>query len=235
MHNRRARDVSAAVGVSLLALCLTVCGCGGDADGGEIDGPVAQVLNVSSLDFGPQGYRYGTEIRVIFDRDPGVVELDYDGDRPIVDIVGRGTTRVFLLERSPTVLRWGKGGLLVLEYDPIKPVDANRVSPLPIDPLPGATDVDAARLARVGVRIRLDRAFVGPALIRVHSLEQAVITGTDGSKWEPEMKVTGQILTLLGDPAHPYRSGVTYRVFVHAASIIAPDLFPPTEFEFTVE
>ncbi|MBT3271167.1 hypothetical protein HN371_28765 [Candidatus Poribacteria bacterium] len=232
MYHQWARDFPGAA--CLLALALMLWGCGGDGDAPG-DGPLAQVLRVVGLDFGPQDYRYGTEIRVVFDRDPGDVQLDYDGDQPIADIAGRGTTRAFLLERSPTVLRWGRGGLLVLEYDPIEPAETNRVPPVPIDPLPGATDVDGGRLARAGVRIRLDRALVTPGLIPVHSVEQAVITGSDGTKWEPAMTVTGQILTLVGDAAHPYRSGVTYRVSVRVVNRIAPGLFPPTEYEFTVK
>jgi len=111
MRTWQARFTAACLGVCVAALL----GCGDTDDPLTPDSPTARVLYVSKLDLGPQTFVYGQTVRVIFDRDPGVVTVEHDGD-----LAGSGTNRVFAIKRSPMRLTWQNGGVLVLEYDPIE-------------------------------------------------------------------------------------------------------------------
>ncbi len=223
----------AAAFLVLVGLALSAA-CGASDDVTAPTGPLARVLHVTHLDTGKPAFRYGTEVRVVFDRDPGEVTLDYAGDPPLYELAARGATRAFILERSPTILTWGVGGVLELEYDPIKPIEEDRPRHTPVLVWSG-NGVARPGVIEGGIQIYVGGPVGDALLIPVIDVTRARITGSDGSSWDPATRSEDPMLILEPEPAHPFISGVTYDVVVHLDYVLDPTFAPVIAFEFTAE
>jgi|APSaa5957512622_1039677.scaffolds.fasta_scaffold19150_2 hypothetical protein len=225
--------------MALGAAFALVVGCGedaADAPPAEFMPRPARVFQVSDLDIGQRSFVYGEEMQIVFDRDPGVVELDYGGAAPLAPVAGENTTRAFLLERSPTVLTWDNGGSLVLEYDPI--VERNPPVPELVDAWPpfgsrGISDVNLNQRTPIWLKFGVQARRRGGIIPRLR-VDEAEITGPDGIAWIPETSVGVDFVALLSDDAHTYERGQTYGVHVEVTFAIAPNSPRAYDYEFKV-
>ncbi|MEO2004497.1 MAG: hypothetical protein ABGY41_10385 [Candidatus Poribacteria bacterium] len=224
--------------------CLLVIGCGEDAVTQEPTDTAAipaRVVLVQDLDTGGQPFAYADEIKVIFTEDPGTVVLDYDGATPLAPVAGEGLTRAFLLERSPTVLRWDHGGSLVLEYHPLlRPV--GRVPKL-LSTWP-KFDAQHVSFDNISTRRNVYLEFATSSnhkdLIPRLRVNRADITGPDGVTWQPHLGIGGSrnrrtYVTLLRDEARPYERAQTYRVHVEVVSVESLDTPQVVDYEFRIQ
>ena len=236
---RTVRRVAALAAILLGAACGLALGCGEDtvdAPPTEFGPRPARVFQVSDLDMGQRGFVYGEEMQIVFDRDPGVVELDYGGAKPLAPVAGEGTIRAFLLERSPTLLTWDNGGSLVLEYEPI--AMPNRRVPELVDAWPplgshGMWYVNLNERKNVWLKFDVRTRRRGGMIPRMR-VDRAEITGPDGVTWTPETSVGTDTIALLRNEAHTYERAQTYVVHVEVTFVIAPDSPRVYDYEFKV-
>jgi hypothetical protein len=199
-------------------------------------GLVLRALKVSVLDLDQRQFQYGEEISVTFDRDPGSVELDYGDEEPITPLRKQYQRYSFLLERSPTVLRWSHGGSLFLEYDPI----IRREPRIPV-----LTKVwpkiDAQHVAYDNINAEREVEFTFDTKpsprhgIPRFQVDVARITGPDGETWEPRVRILTNGFSLARVRDTVFERAQTYRVHVEVTFVIAPRDPQTYDFQFRVQ
>ena len=243
-QDRRRRELRVGAWVAGAVCCLLVLGCVEDAVTQEpTDTAIipARVLLVQDLDTGGQPFYYADEIKVIFTEDPGTVVLDYDGATPIAPVAGEGVTRAFLLERTPTVLRWDHGGSLVLEYNPLLRPSGRAPRLLSTWPKFDAQHVSFDNInTRKNVQLEFATSGKRKDLIqRLHAIK-ADITGPDGVTWGPQVRIGSPfnrraLVILERDDGRPYERAQTYRVHVEVVSVESPDTPQIVDYEFRIQ
>ncbi len=221
---------AAIVAASLLMACQE------DVDVPPVEPPPAQVISVAHARGNNEFYLAGDEMRLTFDRDPGHVEVLYDGYRRDGGVVGEGVVRAFLVLSSSATFTWQGGGSFEMEFVPMIIGDANYPSAWPLFPAWDATLVSPAELMERGVTIEVEPTFEPKGLMipRIR-MSQPTITASDGRTWEPEFTTELGELTLLSDPDNPFLSGQTYVVRVDVWLTALSSYLTPFEFEFTTE
>ncbi len=233
---RRPRASTFTAACAACVLVLASCGEGRDDVVTELGPRPARAFVVSVLDTDQRRFRYGEEISVTFGGDPGTVALDYGGQTPIAPMHVDGLTHRFLLERSPTVLRWDNGGSLFLEYDPII---------MPHPRVPALTKVwpkfDAQHVSYANINTRTNVHFTFNTgahrrdVIPRLRVDTARITGPHGKSWEPEASAGLYGFSLARRPDAPYERAQTYRVHVEVTFVVAPDDPRIYDYQFRIQ
>lgn len=199
--------------VGLCALQVLLAGCAeNDGDGHTAEHPPAQVVSVTHARGNPDYYLYGEEMRLTFDRDPGLVDAVYDHNALGGSVVGEGTRRALLVLSPRAELRWDRGGSLVLEFDPLIYPDGGPPSTKgPRFPAPGATGVSVPELMERGVFFHVGAPFHRDnRMIPFLQTSQPTVTASDGRTWHPDFVTKLDRLTLLSDADNPFAGGLTY-------------------------
>jgi hypothetical protein len=226
-----------------LACAFLLASCGEDGDDAAVAlGPrPARVFKVSVLDLDQRQFRYGEDISVTFDQDPGAIRLDYAGETPITPLHSSRPTHTFtfLLECSPTVLRWSNGGSLVLEYDPIVMPDPLVPALTKVWPKVGAQHVSYDNInTRTHVNFMFDTftptAHFRQAIPRFR-VNVARITGPGGETWEPTVLTVDKGFYLLRRTGAPYERAQTYGVHVEVTFVVAPDEPQIYDYQFRIQ
>ena len=232
---RLARALASAI--ASVSCILILASCGEEADVPTDLGPrPARVYLVSVLDTDQREFRYGEEISVTFDKHPGWVALDYGDEEPITPLRAQRLRYTFLLERSPTVLRWSWGGSLFLEYDPIIRREPRVPVLTGVWPKFGAQHVSYDNInTRTEVNFTFDtEPNRWRELPRFH-VDVAQITGPDGEMWEPSVRMLTHGFSLARRRGATYERGQTYRVHVEVTFLIAPDGPQTYDYQFRVQ
>ena len=206
-------SVAFTVGVCLALVGLLSCGFQGADDGMDpVLGP-ARIIRTDRGNGAPRDtFSVGEEVRITFDRDPGVVDIVYAG-RHRVDVAGDGVVRAFLILSSPIWLTWEEGGSLMLEYDSIIGGEISAPAAGPLFPDPNATDVGLDELRARGIVLFVDPPLSDPSrIIPRAAVTDARITVSDGTSWVPELTSEGFEVTLRPDAGAAFVGAETYRV-----------------------
>lgn len=192
--------------VAMLSSCLLM------ACQEAVDAP-PEILRVWRLGQGaPSGlYVYGEEILVEFDRDPGDVQITYDG-APGPDVAGDGTTRVFVVLKQAIVLTW-EGGSETLEYQSIFEQEVGPVL-VAADPAVDGPPESPATVNADGIALRYNVRLWDPDRTIQPWWFTTLITDARGVTWTPQVTHDGDTVFLKPPPGDLFLSGETYTVTV---------------------
>ena len=232
-------------GLWMGALLIAVIGCGADGVTPDVDGdpgplPPATVISVTPRRAVTGPLDWGTEVHVVFSRDPGLVKLDH-GYGPIVPVwVGSGTLRAFIAQTEPTSLTWGEGESYdlgeVTGSDVQGPTLDNVVPDLYAITMASAEDLNAA-----GITLTFSHSMSPPGddpnrLIQLWEVAFLEVEDIDaGVTWEPSYSVMGVDLAIAGGQDSPFAPGTTYALIGLIADTFGGHVSTHVDIRFSTE
>lgn len=230
------RGIERSVLILLMSGCALWTACEDADEPDSVDDGPAQILSTSRVRRHARDdvFDYGEEIRVLFDRDPGFVDIRYAG-RAGHPVAGEGTLRAFVVLDSPIVLTWAQGGSATLEYAWING-DGGTPALSSAFPDPHGPRESAAEVNMRGVILRFDVPLWQPdRLIQEYDITPVEIEDSRGVSWEPTVTFDDFAVVLAPVEGHLFADNETYQVRLNGHNAFDDHYDFTIHFEFSTE
>ena len=157
----------------------------------------------------PEFFVYGMEITAEFDRDPGLVQVTYNGAVG-PSAIGEGTERVFAVLGEEVTLTWD-GGTADFEYYPLFEPDHGPMLASTRPPADG-TPILASVANTEGIALHYDAPLWDPD--RVFQLWEFTVevTNSRGVVWNPDLTHEGRDVVVRPPAGQAFQAGETYTI-----------------------